>query len=101
MGGRFDLIKNFFFAIRPPFSMCDNPINNQVVMGGFMLLRKDGFTFVDVVMRNYEPGHAFLHAQHLRDKYGKNVSVSYCIRNRVPEFKFRLTLKEKCQHPIM
>lgn len=66
-----------------------------------MLVRKDGLTFVDVVMRNYEPGYAFLHAQQLREKYGKNVSVSYCIRNRVPEFKFRLTLKEKNQCPVM
>ncbi len=66
-----------------------------------MLVQRDGVTFVDVVMRNYEPGDAFLHAQQLRDKYGKNVSISYCIRNRVPEFKFRLTLKEKSPCQIM
>lgn len=69
--------------------------------GGFMLVRRDGFTFIDVVMRNYEPGSAFLHAQHLRDKYGKNVSVSYCIRKKVPEFKFRLTLKDDAVCPVM
>lgn len=66
-----------------------------------MLVHRDGFTFVDIVMRNYEPRYAFLHAQQLRGKYGKNVSVSFCIRNRVPEFKFRLTLRDKSERRVM
>ncbi|PHM72228.1 hypothetical protein Xekj_00506 [Xenorhabdus sp. KJ12.1] len=66
-----------------------------------MLVHKDGITFIDVVLRNYEPGDAFLHAQKLRDKYGRNVLVSYCIKNRVPEFKFKLTLKKRRQYRII
>jgi len=58
-----------------------------------MLVHKDGITMIDVVLRNYSPGNAYFHAQQLRDKYGKSVSMSYCIRNRVPEFKFSIRLR--------
>ncbi len=60
-----------------------------------MLTRKDGVTLIDVVMRNYEPGNAFLHAQQLRDRYGRNVKITYSIKNKVPIFNFRLTLRRK------
>lgn len=59
-----------------------------------MLVHKDGVTRIDVVLRNYSLGDAYLHAQHLRDKYGSDCSVSYCIRQRVPEFKFSIRIKD-------
>lgn len=66
-----------------------------------MLVQRDGLTYIDIVMRHYSPGDAFFHAQKLRDKYGKNVQISYCIRNSVPEFKFRMTLKEKLSESVL
>lgn len=66
-----------------------------------MLVQKDGLTYIDIVMRNYSPGDAFFHAQKLRDKYGKDVLISYCIRKSIPEFKFRMTLKEKLNEDVL
>ncbi|BBV14504.1 hypothetical protein BML2531_43700 (plasmid) [Providencia rettgeri] len=57
--------------------------------------QKDGLRLIDVVMRNYEPGNAFLHAQQLRNRYGRNVKITYSIKNKVPIFNFRLTLVKK------
>lgn len=65
------------------------------MVGGVMVIEQNGIKYIDVVLRNYLPGDAYLHAQQLRDKYGKAVNVTYCIRNKIPEFQFRLLLKRR------
>lgn len=66
-----------------------------------MLIKTNRLTHINVVLRHYEPGDAYLHAQRLRDRYGHNVFFSYRIKNKVPEFKFSVTLQEKSACQVM